>query len=122
MIFQDVSPGSHQVTGRDKNGCGIFVVPVETLGYPDFFTPNEDGYNDRWNINGLSNRDNVKIYIFDRYGKLLKQLSPDGPGWDGTFNGNQMPSNDYWFNVEYEVQTDSTTTKKTLKDNFTLKR
>ena len=122
LIFQNVSPGSHQVTGRDINGCGIFIVPVETLGYPDFFTPNEDGYNDRWNINGLSNRDNVKIYIFDRYGKLLKQLSPDGPGWDGTYNGNQMPSSDYWFNVEYEVQTDSTTTKRTLKDNFTLKR
>ncbi|NBC04734.1 MAG: T9SS type B sorting domain-containing protein, partial [Bacteroidetes bacterium] len=122
MVFTNVSGGSHQVTGRDKNGCGEFIVNVETLSYPDFFTPNEDGYNDRWNINGLSNRDNVKIYIFDRYGKLIKQLSPNGPGWDGTFNGKKMPSNDYWFNLEYQVQTDSTTTMRTLKDNFTLKR
>ena len=32
------------------------------------------------------------IYIFDRYGKLLKQLSPLGQGWDGTFNGKPLPA------------------------------
>ena len=44
----------------------------------------------------------AKIYIFDRFGKLLKQISPSlGPGWDGNYNGNPLPSSDYWFLVEY---------------------
>ncbi|NGZ90128.1 T9SS type B sorting domain-containing protein, partial [Psychroflexus maritimus] len=56
----------------------------------------------------------------DRYGKLLKQLSPSSEGWDGTYNGKPMPSNDYWFKVEY---TDPRTgARKTFKSNFTLKR
>ncbi|NRD23372.1 T9SS type B sorting domain-containing protein, partial [Winogradskyella litoriviva] len=59
-------------------------------------------------------------YIFDRYGKLLKQLSPDGSGWDGTFNGNLMPTSDYWFTVEYDEPT--TDIRKEFKAHFTLKR
>ncbi|HET8810447.1 MAG TPA: T9SS type B sorting domain-containing protein, partial [Flavobacteriaceae bacterium] len=71
------------------------------IDYPKFFTPNGDGYNDTWNIIGISDQPNAQIYIFDRYGKLLKQLSPTGPGWDGTYNGRPMPSSDYWFRVQY---------------------
>ncbi|NGZ90843.1 T9SS type B sorting domain-containing protein, partial [Psychroflexus maritimus] len=93
---------------------------VSLIDYPKFFTPNEDGFNDSWNIIGLANQSNAKIYIFDRYGKLLKQLSPSSEGWDGTYNGKPMPSNDYWFKVEY---TDPRTgNRKTFKSNFTLKR
>ncbi|RCT56488.1 T9SS type B sorting domain-containing protein, partial [Winogradskyella sp. KYW1333] len=58
--------------------------------------------------------------IFDRYGKLLKQISPTGSGWDGTYNGNSMPSNDYWFTVEYDEPI--TNQRKELKAHFTLKR
>ncbi|WP_394908110.1 T9SS type B sorting domain-containing protein, partial [uncultured Mesonia sp.] len=78
--------------GRDKNGCGTTVREIAFIDYPKFFTPNEDGYNDTWNIIGLGEANiGAKIFIFDRYGKLLKQLSPSGPGWDGTFNGKPMP-------------------------------
>jgi gliding motility-associated-like protein len=35
----------------------------------------------------MPNQDDPKLYVFDRYGKLLKQLYPNGPGWDGTYNG-----------------------------------
>ena len=56
-----------------------------------------------------------KIYIFDRYGKLLKQINPTGIGWDGTYNGNPLPSSDYWFEVERS-------NGKTYRGHFTLKR
>jgi gliding motility-associated-like protein len=62
----------------------------------------------------------AKIYIFDRYGKLLKQLSPSSAGWDGTYNGKQMPTNDYWFRVEYTEPSNGA--RKEFKANFTLKR
>ena len=60
------------------------------------------------------------IYIFDRYGKLLKQLSPLGSGWDGTFNGKPLPATDYWFTVKYEEP--GTEIIKTFRAHFSLKR
>ncbi|MFC0603952.1 T9SS type B sorting domain-containing protein [Winogradskyella pulchriflava] len=117
-IFYNVSTGDHEVTARDKNGCGWVSVPVFVIDYPLYFTPNGDGNHDTWNIKGIGS--SAKIYIFDRYGKLLKQLSPTGPGWDGTFNGNRMPSNGYWFTVEYDEPL--TGKRKEFKAHFTLKR
>ncbi|HLS31290.1 MAG TPA: T9SS type B sorting domain-containing protein, partial [Flavobacteriaceae bacterium] len=125
--FNNLTPGQHYIYGRDKGGCGTTVIPFSLIDYPDFFTPNDDGYNDSWNISGLENQPNAKIYIFDRYGKLLKQIRPDGPGWDGVYNGKELPSNDYWFRVEYQETTlssDGTFTQfpATFKGHFTLKR
>ena len=71
------------------------------IDYPHYFTPNGDGIHDFWNIKGLDNFPSVKIYIFDRYGKLIKQILPKGPGWDGTFNGSLLPATDYWFTLDY---------------------
>ena len=107
-IFEKVRPGSHTVYVRDKNDCGIAKMPLFVIGYKKFFTPNGDGYTDKWNLIGIT-KDNLpktKIYIFDRFGKLLKQISPSGQGWDGTYNGAQLPSSDYWFTLDY---TDPTT-------------
>jgi len=119
LTIDGLSGGDHEIIGRDQGGCGATLKVVSFIDYPAFFTPNEDGYNDRWNIQGISNQLDAKIYIFDRYGKLLKQLSPSSEGWDGTYNGNPMPSNDYWFRVEY---TDTDDKRKEFKANFTLKR
>ncbi|WP_179336317.1 T9SS type B sorting domain-containing protein, partial [Winogradskyella costae] len=75
-IFTGVSAGDHEITARDKNGCGLTTTSRFIIDYPLFFTPNGDGNNETWNIERIGS--NAKIYIFDRYGKLLKQLSPDG--------------------------------------------
>lgn len=118
--FRDVPPGEHRVTAREKNGCGektseSFLL----LGYPHFFSPNGDGYNDTWRI---SSNDQVRVkelQIFDRYGKLLKQLAPQGV-WDGTYNGREMPAADYWFKLEYEDL--GTGEMRKFKANFSLVR
>ena len=119
-MFIDVTPGQHVVTARDLNGCGEAQVVVYVIDYPLYFTPNGDGYNDTWNIVGIANQANAKILIFDRYGKLLKQISPSGTGWDGTYNGAQLPSSDYWFTLEYLDPT--TGTPEILRAHFSLKR
>ncbi len=118
--FTDVSPGEHTITVRDLNGCGIGTKSVLVIDYPRFFTPNGDGYNDTWQIIGIDTRPLSTIYIFDRYGKLLKQLSPLSEGWDGTFNGKPLPATDYWFTVKYEEP--GTEIIKTFRAHFSLKR
>ena len=118
-VFTGVTPGGHTVTIRDVNGCGSVVVQVGVVDYPRFMTPNQDGYHDTWNIIGIADADpTAKIYIFDRTGKLLKQISPTGEGWDGTFNGNPLPSSDYWFLVEYTEEG----AQRQFRGHFTLKR
>ena len=90
------------------------------MDYPRYFTPNGDGYHDTWNIPALSVQLGSRILIFDRYGKLLKQISPAGDGWDGTYNGQKMPTTDYWFLLEYNDLT--TGEPKQLRAHFSLKR
>ncbi|HLA54746.1 MAG TPA: T9SS type B sorting domain-containing protein, partial [Flavobacterium sp.] len=96
----------------------ITIGPIIIIDYPPYFTPNGDGVHDTWNIWSLRDQPSTKIYIFDRYGKFLKQISPEGLGWDGTFNGKPLPSTDYWFTVYYP-ETGKTTE---FKAHFSLKR
>ena len=97
-VFDNVNPGIHTITVRDKNGCGVGFLDVSVLGYPKFFSPNRDGFHDEWKINLDSDQYAIKeIYIFDRYGRLLKLLSSINDSWDGIFKGTPMPADDYWF-------------------------
>ncbi|SEL37706.1 gliding motility-associated C-terminal domain-containing protein [Aquimarina amphilecti] len=101
--FIDVPPGFHTVYVRDKNGCQPETTQdISVVGFPKYFTPNGDGFHETWNIGGISSQvlGNSIIYIFDRSGKLLKQLVPSGNGWDGTYGGTLMPSSEYWYRVE----------------------
>ena len=100
-LFEKVRPGIHTIYIRDKNNCGIAEIDVSVIGYKKFFTPNGDGIHDTWKVLGIRAdfQPKTKVYIFDRYGKLLKELDPLSKGWNGTFNGKPMPSTDYWFSV-----------------------
>lgn len=119
-VFYNVSPGEHIVSVRDKDGhCSPAPVTALIVNYPKFFTPNGDGYNDIWNINDLAiNNPNAAINIYDRYGKLIKQITPSTSGWNGTFNGQPLPSTDYWFTVEFNEKD----TIRIFKAHFALKR
>jgi len=116
-VFTDVAPGNHVIYVMDANGCPSATWQVSVMGFPKFFTPNADGYHDTWNLKGSNATRNAKsiIRIFDRYGKLLKQLDPSGDGWDGTYNGRPLHSDDYWFVIDLEDG-------RNANGHFTLKR
>ena len=101
-IFENVYPGMYTIAVMDiKNNCGIVEQSVSVIGFPQYFTPNNDGFHYTWQVLGISNpiQPNTKIRIFNRFGKLIKQINPSGAGWDGTFNGENVPSEDYWFAI-----------------------
>ena len=98
-IFTDVKPGFHTIYVRNKNNCGISEQLVSVLGFPKFLTPNGDGINDTWQLYGVNSQFNqgAIVSVFDRYGNLLKTFDNNSIGWNGTLNGNPLPSSDYWF-------------------------
>jgi gliding motility-associated-like protein len=112
--FLSVSPGDHTIFVKDLNGCGVASDEFSVIGYPKYFTPNDDGYNDNWNLSG-SYINLKKLLIYDRFGKLLYDLKPNDLGWDGTYKGKKMPSSDYWFHAFLE-------SGEEIKGHFSLKR
>jgi gliding motility-associated-like protein len=122
-VFTNVSGGLHTVYVYDRKtenpSCGFITIEdIQIIDYPKFVTPNDDGYNDTWNIFDLKNQPNAQINIFDRYGKTLASIKPSGPGWDGTYNGNMLPATDYWFVLSYEESGQ----QKQFRAHFALKR
>lgn len=114
-VFENLESGIYTVYVKDKYGCGIVDTEVYVLMYPNYFTPNGDGINDYWNIKFSSKEPEMTVSIFDRYGKLIKVLTGTSYGWDGTYNGEQMPSTDYWFLVNRKDG-------KEFRGHFSLKR
>ena len=97
-VFKDIPIGYHTVTVADLYDCvGIAQQQILVLGFPKFFTPNGDGTHETWHLTDADIRSNATVSIYDRYGKLLKVLNANDPGWDGKFNGRDMPETDYWF-------------------------
>lgn len=117
-LFTVGEGGLYTAYVREKiNNCDYsdeenFVV----LLVPPFFTPNGDGQNDVFYLNGMEFYPNSSISIFNRYGKLIKQITPSNPFWDGTFEGEKLPANDYW----YVLKIDNATAER--KGHFSLKR
>ncbi len=116
-IFENVRGGVHFIYVKDLKGCGIASQRIFVLDFPKFFTPNDDGFHDYWQILGLNSEDiQIKnIEIFDRYSVLIKTLNPTSRGWDGTFNGKLLASSDYWFVAYF-------TDGSEYRNHFTLKR
>ena len=119
--FENLAGGVYHLLIRDKNGCGQITMVFSILTFPRFFTPNNDGNNDFWNINGITEYYvKAKVSIYNRYGQIIGVLVKDeNNNWDGTSNGKIMPSNDYWYNAELEDREGNIRIKR---GNFSLIR
>jgi gliding motility-associated-like protein len=119
--FENLSPGFHTVFVLDNTMCGVDQIEIPILGFPKYFTPNNDGVNDTWQLKGFSEDfyPISKIYIFNRFGKLMGELDTTNKGWNGVFNGKRLPSSDYWFTVKL-INTDGLITN--YKGHFSLLR
>ena len=115
-VFFNVPSGLQTAYVREINLCSNDNQTFIVLITPKFFTPNGDTHNDFWEIKGLINYPQAKVSIFDRYGKLISVLNATKLTWDGKFNNNLLPADDYW----YVMKIDENTPEK--KGHFSLKR
>jgi gliding motility-associated-like protein len=114
-IFPKAPSGNQTAYVREINSCNVDSKSFTVIIYPKFFSPNNDGQNDVWEIKEMKDYPNSRLEIYDRYGKLLKQLNSSNTGWNGTFNGLNLPADDYWFTLKLEDGREA-------KGHFTLKR
>lgn len=122
--FFNVSAGVYTVYVRDKNNCEPTInTKVSLIGFPKYFTPNNDGNNDIWQIEGVTDDLYVfaEITIFDRYGKFLynMDLAKNQDGWKGLYNGAILTPTDYWFKA---ILIDKENTTFTKMGHFSLKQ
>ncbi len=104
-IIKNLPFGSHVIRVVDDNGCTSsfnFTLDPPEIVIPEFFTPNGDGIHDTWIVGKLAEvYPNAIVNIYDRFGKLVAQfLGDDNDGWDGTYNGEALPSTDYWYMID----------------------
>ena len=120
-IFTGLLGGIYTLVINDKNGCGETELTIILLDYPKFLTPNNDGHNDTWKLVGIDTRNFIvsPIQIFDRFGKIVAIIDPKGSGWDGYYNGTELPASDYWFRLQL-TNSEGTTIDK--KGHFSLVR
>ena len=123
-LFENLEGGIYKILVNDKNGCSPdTTLLVSVIQFPKFFTPNGDGDNDNWVVKGANKTfyPNSSINIFNRYGKLVAQIALDGQGWDGTYGGKRLSSDDYWYNITL-IPADTTKPTISKKGNFSLLR
>ncbi|MEP3383416.1 MAG: choice-of-anchor L domain-containing protein [Flavobacteriaceae bacterium] len=117
-IFENLVGGKHTAHIQNIYGCEIYSQDFIFVDYPRFFTPNGDGINDIWKIDGLTEIQHPEITIYDRFGVIQQQFQGEVE-WDGTRNGNRVLASDYWFKITYE---NAEGIPKEYKSHFTLKR
>jgi gliding motility-associated-like protein len=115
-VFTNVSSGLHTAIVREVNKCSSDQKEFIVFIIPKFFTPNNDSYNDVWEIKGLVYYPLAEVVIFDRYGKLITIINRNNLSWNGTLNNYELPSSDYWYVLKLD------TNSPELKGHFSLKR
>lgn len=115
-VFFNSPSGLQTAYVREVNFCSNDTEPFIVLITPKFFTPNNDTYNDVWEVKGLVNYPEAEVSIFDRYGKLITRLNARKLIWDGTFNNSLLPASDYWYVLKID------NTKPEVRGHFSLKR
>ena len=85
-------------TGCKDSTTFYYLTPIK----PDFYFNPDNSLDSKWDVVGIDNYCNYRIYIYDRFGKKLASYENEFDGWDGYYNGNAMPSTDYWYTIEVD--------------------
>lgn len=100
--LSDITYTLHVSSG---NGCGtatddVFVRVFKRIVIPNTFSPNGDGINDTWYIEGLDSYPESETSVFNRYGQLVFHAAGYSRAWDGRYNGKSLPAGTYYYTID----------------------
>ena len=99
-------------TGFGNNACkveaNVWVHNYKLVNIPNSFSPNGDGLNETWEINGLVRFPDTHVFIYNRWGEMIFQ---DKAGyntpWDGSVNGARVPFGTYYYVLDFRGSRDN---------------
>jgi len=111
------SPGKtteYTVTIKDEFGCTatasvIVTVMCDTLDIPNGFSPNNDGTNDNFVIDGIGEYPGNVLFIYNRWGNLVYKKKEYANEWDGRSNvngvmfGDELPNGTYYYILDLNI-------------------
>ncbi len=101
-IFDALPGGRYTIYARGREDCGVVTQDFIHLVIPKFFTPNGDNINDVFQIQGVEFFNSSSLFIFNRFGKLIRSTNENNLSWDGTFQGQNLPATTYWYRLKIE--------------------
>ncbi len=98
---------TYQMEVTTPEGCRFAVntkIVVVDLTIPNGFTPNGDGINDKWEIDGIGTYPNSVVEVYNRWGNVVFRSISDNAQW----NGDALPLGIYYYSIylreiEYKV-------------------
>lgn len=96
--------GMYKIVAYDEEtGCKdsirfYYMTPIK----PDVYFNPDNSEDNKWDVIGIEKYTNYRIFIYDRFGKMLMSYENEFDGWDGVYKGRTMPSTDYWYSIEVD--------------------
>ncbi len=90
------------------------TISESKLTFPNAFSPNDDGFNDKYKAKEFQSLIEFHAYIFNRWGQKLFEWTDPANGWDGTYHGKPVKEGVYFLlarakgadGTEYEIRKD----------------
>jgi len=101
--FDNVVPGLYNLLVT-RDDCNTTSATILVGGFPNYFTPNDDGFHDTWQLKKPEFFKDAEIKIYNRFGKVLKTLKAF-ESWDGKVEGTLVTPTDYWFSIKQNQKT-----------------
>ena len=109
-VFPNLTRGDHTMYVKDAYDCEPIIVNFVVPNIINVITPNADGVNDVIDYSALSNKKNLVLNIYDRYGTKIHQADKNNQyKWDGTIAGKKVPTGTYWYSVTWNENNKNST-------------
>ena len=107
--IENLRYGYYQVNVSDANGCEVsdkvYIEPgpcCEEVYLPNAFSPNNDGKNDEWRVVTSVGLELIQLVIYNRWGNKVWETYDIAKGWDGTYRGDKMDTETYFYLFRYK--------------------
>lgn len=100
-VFYNVPSGNYLAYVRIRlRPCAFATRPFTIFKIVNAFTPDSDGINDQWKIEGIENYPGSKIKVIDRFGTVVLDKTVNGVfSWNGEFASRKLPTGNYWYQI-----------------------